>query len=195
MVIPRSRSAPNVQLQQTKIPPGWNMISSAVVAVEVFIKNAHVPTFTQPPTSELDVNKLCDSHMWRKCRFLFIKWVLIRVRTALYCVVRMAATHNNEHSEPSSLQTFSIKFSIMHGTRGWNISFLRKGTFFLEKATSRGAHRISWFQWLEFSRHQTRAKCRSSEVKKSPIERIDFLVFCKMPSHVKILVKLGFNAM
>ena len=63
LVIPWSQSAPNVQLQQTKIPPVWNMISSAVVAVEVFIKNAHVPTFTQPPTSELDVNKLCDSHM------------------------------------------------------------------------------------------------------------------------------------
>ena len=45
--------------------------------------------------------------------------------------------------------------------------FFQERHIFLEKATSRGAHRISWFQWSEFSRHQ----------KKSPIERIDFLVF------------------
>ena len=45
--------------------------------------------------------------------------------------------------------------------------FFQERHIFLEKATSRGAHRISWFQWLEFSRHHTRAKCRSSEVKKS----------------------------
>ena len=150
VVIPRSRSAPNVQVQQTKIPPGWNMISSALVAVEVFIKNAHVPTFTQPPTSELDVNKLCDSHMWRKCRFLFTKWVLIRVRTALCCV----------DSQQWALWTFlpsSIFDQVFNNARYEEMKyffFQERHIFFLEKATSRGAHRISWFQWSEFSRHK-----------------------------------------